>query len=44
MSGARAWQSWGILGWHDIRQRYRRSTLGPFWITIAMGVTSGQLD
>ena len=22
----------------DIRQRYRRSTLGPFWITISTGV------
>jgi ABC-2 type transport system permease protein len=29
---------WGTLGIHDIRQRYRRSVLGPFWITISMGV------
>lgn len=27
-----------MLGWQDIRQRYRRSTLGPFWLTISMGV------
>ena len=27
-----------ILGWQDIRQRYRRSSLGPFWLTISMGV------
>jgi ABC-type polysaccharide/polyol phosphate export permease len=27
-----------LLAWHDIRSRYRRSTLGPFWITISMGV------
>ena len=26
------------LAWADIRQRYRRSTLGPFWITISTGV------
>jgi ABC-type polysaccharide/polyol phosphate export permease len=26
---------WTLLGWHDVRQRYRRSTLGPFWITLA---------
>ena len=25
----------------DIRQRYRRSTLGPFWITISTGVMIG---
>lgn len=27
----------------DIRQRYRRSTLGPFWITISTGVMIGSL-
>lgn len=27
------------LAYSDIRQRYRRSSLGPFWITISMGVT-----
>jgi lipopolysaccharide transport system permease protein len=26
------------LGWQDIKQRYRRSKVGPFWITISMGV------
>ena len=30
-----------LLGWHDIKQRYRRSYLGPFWITISMGVFVG---
>lgn len=29
---------WLQLGWQDIKQRYRRSTLGPIWITIATGV------
>jgi ABC-type polysaccharide/polyol phosphate export permease len=37
------WELWGSLGWHDIRQRYRRSTLGPFWITLSMGVMVGTL-
>lgn len=27
-----------LLGWQDVRQKYRRSTLGPFWITVSMGV------
>ena len=31
---------WLQLGWQDIKQRYRRSTLGPLWITIATGVMS----
>jgi ABC-type polysaccharide/polyol phosphate export permease len=31
---------WGHLGWQDIRQRYRRSVLGPVWISISMAVTA----
>ncbi len=33
-------QLWGHLGWQDIKQRYRRSVLGPLWITISMAVTA----
>lgn len=33
----------GMLGWQDIRQRYRRSYLGPFWLTIGMGVMIGTI-
>lgn len=32
-----------LLGWHDLRQRYRRSALGPFWLTISMGVMIGTI-
>jgi ABC-2 type transport system permease protein len=38
---ASGWQRrplWGYLGWQDIKQRYRRSILGPLWISISMGV------
>ena len=28
---------WAMLGWYEIRQRYKRSALGPFWLTISMG-------
>jgi lipopolysaccharide transport system permease protein len=27
-----------LLGWQDVAQRYRRSSLGAFWLTINMGV------
>jgi lipopolysaccharide transport system permease protein len=37
-AGFSLWRLWGMLGWDDIRQRYRRSVLGPFWITLSMGV------
>lgn len=33
----------GVLGLQDIRQRYRRSSLGPFWLSISMGVLIGAL-
>lgn len=28
----------GLLAWQDVIQRYRRSLIGQFWITISMGV------
>lgn len=39
-AGLRDRQLWSHLGWQDIRQRYRRSALGPFWITLSMGITA----
>lgn len=39
--GIKKWPIWLMLSWQDIRLRYRRSTLGPFWITISMAVTIG---
>ncbi|SIS22158.1 ABC-2 type transport system permease protein [Williamsia sterculiae] len=38
--GLRQRELWALLGWQDIKQRYRRSLLGPLWITIATGVTA----
>lgn len=31
---------WSHLAWQDIKQRYRRSVLGPLWITLSMAVTA----
>jgi ABC-type polysaccharide/polyol phosphate export permease len=36
--GMANWRLWSMLGWNDIRQRYRRSAFGPFWITISMAI------
>ena len=33
---SRNWRAWTVLAWWEVRQRYRRSTLGPFWLTISM--------
>ena len=33
------WPIWYMLGTQDIKMRYRRSSIGPLWITISMAVT-----
>lgn len=38
IDGLRRWRLWISLGWLDVKQRYRRAVLGPFWITISMAV------
>ena len=37
VDGTKAWESWLTLAWYDVLLRYRRSMLGPLWITISMG-------
>ncbi len=32
----RKWRLWLSLAWLDVKQRYRRAVIGPFWITISM--------
>jgi ABC-2 type transport system permease protein len=39
-TGWKAKELWGHLGWQDIKQRYRRSVIGPLWITLGMAVTA----
>jgi len=41
--GLARWQLWGLLGWQSIRERYRRSSIGPFWVTISMATLIGGL-
>ena len=36
--GLRKHEIWISLAFHEIRQRFRRSILGPFWLTLSMGV------
>ena len=39
VDGLVQWRIWWILAFLEIRQRYRRSTLGQFWLTISMAAT-----
>ena len=34
-TGLSSFSVWGVMGLQEIQQRYRRSVLGPFWITIS---------
>ncbi len=38
VEGTGLWRLWGKLGWNDILQRYRRSLLGPLWLTLSMAI------
>jgi ABC-type polysaccharide/polyol phosphate export permease len=37
--GLMKWRIWFLLAYQDIRLRYRRSILGPFWLTLSMAIT-----
>lgn len=41
--GFRRWPLWSTLGWRDIRKRYRRSMLGPLWLTLSMAILVASL-
>lgn len=38
-----SWRLWTLLGWLEVRQRYARSRVGPFWLTISTGVMVGSI-
>lgn len=41
--GFRLRELWLFLGWRDVRKHYSRSILGPFWLTLSMGLLVGGL-
>lgn len=41
VAGISCHEIWSTLAWQDIRKRYQRSLLGPFWITLTMLVMIG---
>jgi ABC-type polysaccharide/polyol phosphate export permease len=43
VAGLRGYRLPALLGWYDVKMRYRRSTLGPFWLTISMAVMIGAM-
>lgn len=39
IDGLATWPIWALLAYQDIKLRYRRSILGPFWLTMSMAIT-----
>ena len=39
LKGLSLWRIWVMMAWQDIYLRYRRSVIGPFWITLSMAIT-----
>jgi ABC-type polysaccharide/polyol phosphate export permease len=38
VGGLRQWRLWGRLGWREVRLRYSRTVIGPFWSAISLGM------
>jgi|UPI0004BC2226 ABC-2 type transport system permease protein/lipopolysaccharide transport system permease protein len=38
VTGIKSWWLWSTMAWQDTRLRYKGSVLGPFWLTISMGI------
>jgi len=43
LEGGRRYEMWWRFALHDIRQRFRRSLIGPFWLTLSMGIMVGAM-
>lgn len=42
-SGLASHHIWLMLGWQELRLRYRRSVLGPLWLTVSTGALIGAM-
>lgn len=38
LAGVKQWPLWLHMAWAEVRRRYRRTVLGPFWATFSMAI------
>lgn len=38
VNGFKKWNLWLYLAYADIRRRYRRTVIGPFWATLSVAI------
>ncbi|WP_029008776.1 ABC transporter permease [Azospirillum halopraeferens] len=43
VQGIGCWRLWGAMAWQDVRNRYRRSLLGPLWLTLSTAILACSL-
>ena len=41
VGGLKRYDIWGRLGWLEVRRRYQRTVIGPFWATISFAIFVG---
>ena len=44
VEGARRWELWVAMGVQDLKRRYRRSILGPLWLTLSLAILVATLS
>ena len=43
IDGARRVNLWARLGWMEVKRRYRRTVIGPFWSVVSLAVLVGTI-
>src|ERR1700724_1163805 len=43
LQGLLRWELWGRLGFLEVKRRYRRTIIGPFWSAISLGLFIGAM-
>src|SRR5437762_11454589 len=38
IDGLKRYDLWGRLGWLEVKRRYRRTVIGPFWSSISLAI------
>ncbi len=44
VEGFRRWELWVAMGVQDVKRRYRRSILGPLWLTLSLAILVAALS
>jgi len=42
--GLTSFEFWHLLAWNELVQKYRRSLIGPWWLTLSLGITIGAIS